>query len=74
MIDTDKCDGCPFCSDPEILIEPHYLKDKSYTSSRIISRCLATEHKFIIGSTVAEMYCKRKAVQNGKAFDNHSRL
>lgn len=56
---TNKCDGCPFCSDPEILIEPHYLKDKSYTSARIISRCLATEHKHIIGSVVAKMDCKR---------------
>lgn len=63
MTDADKCDGCSFCSGPEILTEPHYLKDKSYTSVRIISRCLATEHKFIIGSVVAEMYCKRKAVQ-----------
>lgn len=60
---TNKCDGCPFCSDPEILMEPHYLKDMSYTSIRIISRCLATEHKRIIGCVLAEMECIRNQIE-----------
>lgn len=59
-MNNDKCNGCPFCSDPEILVEPHYLKNESYISTRIISRCLATKHKYIIGCVMAEVGCKRK--------------
>lgn len=64
---TNKCDGCSFCSDPEILVEPHYLKDKSYISTRIVSRCLATKHRYIIGCVMAEEGCKRKReADNGR--------
>lgn len=54
------CENCPLCSDPEILNEVHYFKDKSYCTTRIIQRCLATEHKYIVGCVVAKMYCKYK--------------
>lgn len=66
----NKCDGCSFCSDPEILAETHYLKDKSYTSVKIISRCLATEHKYIIGCVMAEMNCKRNKKMKKEGITN----
>ena len=55
-----KCEDCALCSDPEILNEVHYLKNESYCSTRIVSRCLATPHKYIIGCVCADMYCAYK--------------
>ena len=55
-----KCDNCALCSDPEILNEFHYLKNESYCTTRIVCRCLATPHKYIIGSVVAQTHCKYK--------------
>lgn len=63
-MNNDKCNGCPFCSDPEILVQPHYLKNESYMETRIITRCLATEHKYITGCVCADQYCKRKKEAN----------
>lgn len=58
MMLPDKCNNCIYCGNPEILIKPHYLKEKSYTETRIIQRCSASN--YIIGCVCAEMYCKRK--------------
>ena len=54
------CFDCPLCSDPEILTEFHYMKDKTYATTRIVNRCLASPHKYIIGSVVSKCYCKKR--------------
>lgn len=55
-----KCEDCVLCSNPEILNELHCMKEGSYYTTRIVSRCLASPHKYIIGSVCAKQYCKYK--------------
>ena len=55
-----KCDNCVYLSAPEMIIQNHYLKDRTYCETRIVSRCLATPHKYVIGCVCCEQYCVKK--------------